>query len=146
MIDERNERQLATADVAAAAGRTEESAAGDPRDRELLHDREVERARASEPGAARAGTAEEPLLDRALVSRFQNRWDEIQTGFVDEPRRAVEEADALVALAIRELAQSFANERAGLERQWDRGDDVSTEDLRQSLQRYRSFFGRLLSI
>lgn len=146
MIDERNERQLSTADVAAAANRTEESAIGDTRDRERLHDREVERARASEPAMERAGTTEQPLLDRELVSRFQNRWDEIQTGFVDEPRRAVEEADALVALAVRELAQSFANERAGLERQWDRGDDVSTEDLRQSLQRYRSFFGRLLSV
>lgn len=146
MNDERSERRLSTADVAAAASRTEESVSRDPREPELLHDREVERARANEPGAARVDTAEEPLLDRALVSRFQNRWDEIQTGFVDEPRRAVEEADALVALAIRELAQSFANERTGLERQWDRGDDVSTEDLRQSLQRYRSFFGRLLSI
>jgi hypothetical protein len=65
---------------------------------------------------------------------------------VDEPRRAVEEADELVAEAIRQLAQSFAEARTNLEHQWDRGDDVSTEDLRQALQRYRSFFGRLLSV
>jgi hypothetical protein len=58
----------------------------------------------------------------------------------------VQEADGLVAAAMRRLAEMFAKERAGLEGQWDRGDDVSTEDLRLALRRYRSFFGRLLAI
>jgi hypothetical protein len=58
----------------------------------------------------------------------------------------VEQADALVAEAIKRLAETFANERNQLEGQWDRGGDVSTEDLRQALQRYRSFFSRLLSV
>lgn len=73
------------------------------------------------------------------------RWEAIQAGFVDEPRRAVEDADALVAQVIRQLAESFAAERARLEAQWSRGDQVSTEDLRVALQRYRSFFQDLLS-
>ncbi len=73
------------------------------------------------------------------------RWEAIQAGFVDEPRRAVEDADALVAQVIRQLAESFATERARLEAQWSRGDQVSTEDLRVALQRYRSFFQDLLS-
>jgi hypothetical protein len=77
---------------------------------------------------------------------MRDRWDVIQTGFVDEPRRAVEDADALVASAIRRLAETFAEERSHLEGQWDRGDHVSTEDLRLTLQRYRSFFHRILSI
>jgi len=76
---------------------------------------------------------------------YRRRWEAVQTGFVDEPRRAVENADALVAEIIQELAKSFAQERNGLESQWSQGDQVSTEDLRVSLQRYRSFFDRLLT-
>jgi hypothetical protein len=78
--------------------------------------------------------------------RFRTRWSEIQTGFVDEPRKAVEQADGLVAELMKRLAEGFANERATLEKHWHEGNDVSTEDLRQALQRYRSFFDRLLSV
>ena len=70
----------------------------------------------------------------------------MQTGFVDEPRAAVEQADALVAEVMKRLADSFATERQALEQQWSRGDDVSTEELRLALRRYRSFFDRLLSV
>ena len=70
----------------------------------------------------------------------------IQAAFVDEPRRAVEQADSLVASAMKRLAEVFAEERSKLEHQWDRGDNVWTEDLRIALQRYRSFFHRLLAI
>jgi len=79
------------------------------------------------------------------VDGYRRRWEAVQTGFVDEPRRAVENADALVAEVITELATSFAQERGDLEGQWSKGDQVSTEDLRVSLRRYRSFFDRLLS-
>lgn len=77
---------------------------------------------------------------------FRSRWEAIQTGFVDEPRAAVEQADALVAQVATRLTDVFGEERMTLEQQWDRGDDVSTEDLRMALKRYRSFFDRLLSI
>jgi hypothetical protein len=77
---------------------------------------------------------------------FRARWDAIQVGFVDEPRQAVQQADGLVAGAMKRLAEMFAAERAKLEGQWDRGDDGSTEELRLTLRRYRSFFGRLLSV
>ena len=76
---------------------------------------------------------------------FRSRWTDVQTGFVDEPRQAVERADELVAEVIQRLAKVFADERGKLEEQWGRGDDISTEDLRVALQRYRSFFERLLS-
>jgi hypothetical protein len=69
----------------------------------------------------------------------------VQTGFVDAPRRAVEQADGLVAELMQHLAKTFADERGQLESQWDRGDDVPTDDLRTAFQRYRSFFERLLS-
>jgi hypothetical protein len=88
----------------------------------------------------------EPLFPSEDANELRSQWDRIQAGFVDEPRKAVEEADGLVALAMKRLAETFANERSQLEGQWDRGDDVSTEDLRVALRRYRSFFGRLLSM
>ncbi len=87
----------------------------------------------------------EPLLTPELGATFQRRWEEVQTRFVDEPRGAVEQADGLVANLMQQLADGFAKERERLEAQWDRGEDISTEDLRVALQRYRSFFQRLLS-
>jgi hypothetical protein len=86
------------------------------------------------------------LFPENEANDFRTRWTDIQTGFVDEPRRSVEQADALVADVIKRLANSFAEERSKLEGQWGRGDDVSTEDLRIALRRYRSFFDRLLSV
>jgi hypothetical protein len=86
------------------------------------------------------------LFPESESTDFHKRWTDIQTGFVDEPRHAVEQADELVAEVIKRLADSFAQERSRLEGQWGRGDNVSTEDLRIALQRYRSFFDRLLKI
>jgi hypothetical protein len=87
-----------------------------------------------------------PLFSQEEAQRCRSRWAEVQTGFVDEPRRAVEQADSLVAETIKRLAEVFAEERRSLEGQWGRGDQVSTEDLRLALRRYRSFFDRLLSV
>ncbi len=95
--------------------------------------------------AAPAGSTTGPLLASSDAEGFRARWTDVQTGFVDSPRQAVERADALVAEVMQHLAKTFADERNGLERQWDRGDDVSTDDLRNAFQRYRSFFERLLS-
>ena len=99
-------------------------------------------------GAAQAREPEgfAPLLARDLTDRMQASWTNIQAGFVDEPRRAVQQADELVASAIKQLAETFARERERLESQWDRDGDVSTEDLRVAMTRYRSFFHRLLSM
>lgn len=87
-----------------------------------------------------------PLFPENEATNFRDRWTEIQAAFVDEPRRAVEQGDALVADVIKRLAGSFADERSKLEGQWGQGDNVSTEDLRVALQRYRAFFDRLLSV
>jgi hypothetical protein len=74
----------------------------------------------------------------------RERWHGLQSRFVDDPRETVSEADSLVAELLRDLAQSFDEARSKLEGQWSSGEDVSTEDLRVTLQRYRSFFERLL--
>lgn len=94
-------------------------------------------ARAANPGAA--------LLEGGELQRIVFRWREIQAHFVDEPRTAVERADALVADLMQQLAAMFARERTALEQQWADGDRASTEELRQNLRRYRSLFERLLN-
>ena len=87
-----------------------------------------------------------PLFSGDEANELRSRWDAIQVGFVDEPRRAVELADNLVAGTMKRLAEIFTDERSMLEGQWDQGENVSTEDLRLALRRYRSFFSRLLSV
>ena len=99
------------------------------------------------PDSRTAGAASTtgPLLATEEAEGFRARWTDIQTGFVDAPRRAVEQADGLVAELMQHLARTFADERGRLEGHWDRGDDVPTDDLRDAFQRYRSFFERLLA-
>jgi hypothetical protein len=99
------------------------------------------------PGSER-GTDDQPraqLLEDNELQNIHVRWKDIQSEFVDEPRKAVQDADALVAELMRRLAQMFAAEREQLESRWSGGEDVSTEDLRRGLRRYRSFFERLLN-
>jgi hypothetical protein len=99
------------------------------------------------PDSRTAGTASTtgPLLATEDAEGFRARWTDIQTGFVDAPRQAVEQADALVAELMQHLARTFADERGRLEGHWDQGDDVPTDNLRDAFQRYRSFFERLLA-
>jgi hypothetical protein len=85
-----------------------------------------------------------PLFDAGREQELRDRWRTLQARFVDEPRDTVSEADSLVAELLRDLAQTFDGARSKLEDQWSSGEDVSTEDLRITLQRYRSFFERLL--
>lgn len=102
-----------------------------------------------QPGFATAAGVKErpsPLFADEELNGYRARWGGIQTGFVDEPRKAVEEADTLVAELMKRLAEAFAGERTQLESQWEQNKQVSTEDLRLAMRRYRSFFERLLSV
>ena len=99
-----------------------------------------------ETASSTPDTASAPeLLPSSTTSSYRDRWTSIQADFVDKPKESVREADGLVAEVIQELARSFADQREQLEGQWSQGSDVSTEDLRQALQQYRSFFQRLLA-
>jgi hypothetical protein len=101
---------------------------------------------AATPAAAvTADAVDEPLLGSEDTARFERRWHQVQVAFVDEPRSAVEQADNLVAELMRQLAETFADERGRLETAWTAGEDVDTEQLRVALTRYRSFFQRLLA-
>ena len=164
MSELERKKPLSTADLAAASGppapakgsgpiharrEYEEKPAGEKITAEMPRP-----PRDAKPAAAAAApaTPREVEEDRpALFSadetrRFREEWQAIQIAFVDEPRGSVEKADALVAGVIQRLASSFSDEKARLEGQWDRGEDVSTEDLRVNLRRYRTFFDRLLNV
>ena len=147
-----HEQGTSTRDL--AGGAVEDRVPDDGRDRETPVgtddiggvDAGVERPeRPERPASGRDDDDDIALLPHDEGAGFQYRWQELQTGFVDEPRRTVEQADELVAQVLQRLAESFASERERLEGQWGRGEDVSTEDLRVALQRYRAFFRRLLS-
>ena len=101
----------------------------------------------NQPGAITTHSAQNnPLFPQDELQSFRSHWDKVQTSFVDEPRTAVEQADSLVANVVKRIAEQFASEREQLEKQWDRGENVNTEDLRQALKRYRAFFDRLLTV
>jgi len=85
------------------------------------------------------------LLNGEESEQLCTRWNEIQGKFVDEPRSAVQQADALVSDVTEKITQMFTDEHSTLESQWKQGNDVSTEDLRKALQRYRFFFNRLVA-
>jgi len=151
MSTDRDPMEPTREELGVPTARTAERVAERPVDRvadtvadgERVVERGIEREMPREAAKDSEHTA---LFEQAVLSEFNTRWTDIQTGFVDEPRRAVQQADALVEDVIKRIADSFGNERSQLEQQWDRGDEVSTEDLRVALRRYRSFFSRLLSI
>jgi hypothetical protein len=141
-------RPLSTEDLAQrGADERETEAAGDAAT--APDDRSAEATEPSSAGDRPVVSDEEeraPLFSPQDAEALRERWNGIQTGFVDEPRSTVERADELVAELMKRLAESFAQERTDLEQQWDRGEQISTEDLRVTLRRYRSFFDRLLSV
>lgn len=138
------EDELTTADLAQGA-RSAEQRTDTPGPRPVASERNIGERNVASEATAHADDST-PLFPSNELDDLRTRWKEIQTAFVDEPRKAVEQADGLVAQAMKRLAEVFAQERSKLEGQWDRGDNVSTEDLRIALQRYRTFFHRLLSI
>jgi hypothetical protein len=130
MAEHEQQSQLSTADI---VQKTEEDG--------------VESQRVVEGTATQQDEAEfAPLLPSHEVDRLGSEWNTIQAKFVDDPQTSVEAADSLVAQVMKRLAEVFSQEREQLELQWRQGEEVSTENLRVALQRYRSFFNRLLSL
>lgn len=155
-----NEPELTTADLAQPKGaENDDSSSRESADESIADTHPAEtgevaarpderdvpaQAQTGEPNGGAAVNAT-PLLPTEETERFRGEWTSIQGEFVDQPREAVEKADALVADLMQRLAAQFAESRTNLERQWDGQDDVSTEDLRVAMTSYRSFFERLLS-
>jgi len=142
------DENLTTADIAnpVRAGLVPPADLNERNIQPVLETRQAQKTPDARDNAVQQRTAEaNPLFPDDELHNFRARWDQVQTSFVDEPRQAVEQADSLVANVVKRIAEQFSAERATLEGQWAQGDNVSTEDLRQALRRYRSFFDRLLT-
>ena len=114
---------------------------------ELKPEPEPQRAEAQPTPSTTTGDPQHlaPLFGARAAQEFREQWDATQISFVDNPRQAVQRADELVTDVMKSLTQSFSDERTRLEAQFS-GEQASTEHLRVALQRYRSFFERLLSL
>ena len=130
-----DERHLSTADLAGAGER-----------RPLEREQPLEALPEARAGMPHEGEPLAALFLAPVAEDFRRRWDAVQIGFVDDPRQAVRGADELVAQVMKTLAETFAEQRAGIESGVDHSDHANTENLRVALQRYRSFFQRLLSL
>jgi hypothetical protein len=142
MSREREEHGLSTADLAAADAQQRQG----PRDVPSLPRNEMDGG-----GAPAHGDEQQlaPLFERERADDMRMHWGNIQAGFVDDPRRAVQQADELVAQVMKDLAESFARQREQIEAEVNAGSGdqpASTENLRIALRRYRSFFERLLAL
>ena len=116
-----------------------------PPETEETHEEEEDRLDSSSSEGSHEIDERRPLFDDDELGTYRSRWDEVQARFVDDPRGTVKDADALVNDVMQRLTETFSNERSSLASQWSEGKDASTEDLRVAMQRYRSFFARLLA-
>ncbi len=138
-LNTESRRPLRTADLAAAGSA--------PPSREERGEREEEQAQTmGATGDVPESERLEALFPADAAANFRSRWADVQSGFVDDPRRAVAQGDELVAEVMQSLAESFAHERERLEDELAHTGEASTETLRVGLRRYRSFFDRLLSL
>jgi hypothetical protein len=95
------------------------------------------------PGGPATAEAPEALLGSLDTAGIRNRFLDIQAGFIDEPRQAVEEAGRFVDDLVRQVADALQRQRGQLA---GAADDASTEDLRLTLRAYRQFVDRLLGL
>jgi hypothetical protein len=118
-----------------------------PRDpsSERVEPERVEPAPSTGPGESTTWSTSGGLLPDNELSDYQRRWDELQVRFIDEPRQSVREADDLVSEVTRRIADRFSSGRKDFEQRWEGGDEPTTEELRQAVQRYRDFFQRLVT-
>lgn len=129
----------------AATTRTQPMARIEPREqREEFQGGETDSQRRADSREKSDPAGSSGLMHDKRWQEFAGRWDSIQSGFVDDPRRTVEQADRLVAEVIDHLSRIFTQERAKLEAQWSKSGEADTEDLRLAMRRYRDFFRTLV--
>ena len=86
-----------------------------------------------------------PILSTDQLASLRRRWGAVQAGFVDDPRRAVEVADDIVAEAVGALQAAIDDRRREVAEPWREDADASTDALLVAFQSYRSVFERVLS-
>jgi hypothetical protein len=146
MSKEQENAPLGTADLVAATEPARQEARMDREGRRADAELADDRQQSQEPPMQADAEPLAALFPPEMAQDFRSRWDEVQIGFVDDPKQAVRKADELVAQVMKSLAQKFADERSKFESQFDEQGSASTENLRVALRGYRSFFQRLLSL
>jgi hypothetical protein len=101
----------------------------------------VDRTPESDPLQKLAPVGPDTAIDPGTGS-YQDRWGAIQAGFIDDPRRTVESASALVAEIWDETVRAITDEREGVDGRWQ-STESSTDDLRVAMQDYRALYARL---
>jgi hypothetical protein len=119
---------------------TDEAATDEPTTDEAATDE----AATDEPATPAATAQPAALLASLDAESIRNRFLDIQAGFVDEPRQAVEEAGRFIDELVQQVIDALQAQRGQL--QAPMADDASTEDLRLSLRAYRQFVDRLLGL
>jgi hypothetical protein len=147
--DQKTETTDSTGDVESSTARTGSSTSTQPPAEQagsptVSTDSPTGEARS--PSAGTDSPAGESLFAEDELLGLRSRWDEVQSGFVDDPKQCVQKADGLVSVVVDQLTTGFSEARSRLESQWARGEEASTEDLRLALKRYREFFERLLAL
>ena len=102
----------------------------------------VDRAPESDPLQKLAPVGPDAAMDPGMGS-YQDRWDAIQAGFIDDPRRTVESASALVAEIWDETVRAITDEREGVDGRWQ-DTESSTDDFRVAMQDYRDLYARFM--
>jgi hypothetical protein len=118
-------------------------AAEDTQTMDPTHEQEIEFQKKPRPSDS---TKTEPItwLNRDEMEKLRSRWVSIQAQFVDQPRGSVEQAETLVADAVERIQQVLTEQQTRLSEQWCNHEDASTEDLRLTMQNYRTFLNRIL--
>jgi hypothetical protein len=109
-------------------------------------DQQAAAREADQPAPSPQDVRAEEFFPPERRAQLKGTWVDIQSAFIDEPKRAVQNADGLVTEILGAVSQRFESARHSLEAEWNRGEQASTEALRIALQRYRALFDRLLSL
>ncbi|MFJ4711938.1 hypothetical protein [Streptomyces sp. NPDC088785] len=85
------------------------------------------------------------LFEAGAHDELSDRLRQAVTGFVDQPRAAVEEADHVLEDLTARLAETLAGHRRTLRTTWQESTD-DTEQLRLALRDYRETAEKLLNL
>ncbi|MBS2967051.1 hypothetical protein KGA66_28720 [Actinocrinis puniceicyclus] len=85
-----------------------------------------------------------PVLARQTADDLRERWRGIQAEFIDDPGRAVEDADRLVTDAARAFTTQLEERRHTLTSAWQQDGNKETEQLRLTMRHYRALVDQIL--
>lgn len=95
-------------------------------------------------GGTPAADGQDTVLAPETSRRLRERWRAVQAEFVDDPRRAVEDADRLLSEAAGAFASGLEERRRALTSGWEQDGHGETEQLRLTMHHYRALVDAVL--